>query len=127
MSFVNDIDEFIAKYGFNEQPFDVDKLAFRLDLLNEELDETELAADESNPEEIVDGLIDLIYIAVGTLRLAGVDAQKAWDEVHRANMSKIRGIKPGREQSGGFDVYKPADWVAPNHNGNHGVLPTIFN
>lgn len=126
MSFVDDIDAFLNKYGFTQETFDNEKLWFRLGLLAEELAETEQAAAESDPEEIVDGLIDLIYIAIGTLRLAGVDVQKAWSEVHRANMSKIRGVKPGREQSGGFDVYKPANWVGPSHCENHGLLKEIY-
>jgi hypothetical protein len=41
-------------------------------------------------------------------------------------MSKERGIKKGREQSGGFDVIKPEGWVAPNHGDNYGNLPTLF-
>jgi hypothetical protein len=41
-------------------------------------------------------------------------------------MSKVRGIKPGREQSGGFDVIKPEGWKGPNHEDNHGKLREIF-
>ena len=95
-------------------------------MLNESFNEFQTAIADRNPEEWVDGHVDIIVIALGNLKLAGVDPQKAWDEVVRANMSKERGVKPGREQSGGFDVIKPEGWVAPNHSDNHGVLDELF-
>lgn len=122
---IDDIKAFTQKFKFGEEVFDKKKLAFRLDLLSEEYNETMKAWRDGDAEEIVDGLIDLIVISIGTLELAGVDVQKAWDEVMRANMSKKRGVKKGREHSGGFDVVKPEDWVGPNHSGNHGILDEI--
>ena len=69
-------------------------LEFRLQFLQEELDETRAAAVvDGNPQEIVDGLIDLCVVAIGTLDAFGVDPQVAWDEVHKANMSKEAGVK----------------------------------
>lgn len=122
---VDNID-FQKKYGFDIPEFDLDKLKFRMDLLKEEYNETVNAVADKNAEEVVDGLVDLVVIALGTLHLAGVDANKAWSEVFRANMSKERGVKPGREQSGGWDVIKPEGWVGPNHGDNHGKLEEIF-
>lgn len=118
---------FHKKFKFHKEPMDLDKLAFRMTLQTEEHDELADALYNKNAEEVVDALIDSIWIALGTLDLLGVDFDKAFGEVARANMSKERGIKPGREQSGGFDVIKPADWVAPSHVGNHGVLDELFN
>lgn len=117
---------FQKKYGFDSEPLTSDKLKFRMDLLKEEFAETMDAFRDSDAEEWVDGHIDLLVIALGNLHLAGVDINKAWAEVYRANMSKIRGVKPGREQSGGFDVIKPEGWVAPSHKDNHGKLDEIF-
>lgn len=115
------------KFGFHKDEMDLDKLNFRMDLQTEEHDELAQAIYDKNPEEIVDALIDTIWIACGTLDLLGVDFDKAFKEVERANMSKERGIKPGREQSGGFDVIKPRGWKGPDHSGNHGKLNDIFN
>ena len=56
-------------------------LEFRLQFLNEELRETEAAFTNRDAEEIVDGLIDLCVVAIGTLDAFGVDANKAWNEV----------------------------------------------
>lgn len=123
---IDDMKKMYEKYAFDKEEFDLKKLVFRMELLEEEFGETTQAVINGDAEEVVDGLIDLIVIAIGTLNLAGVDTQKAWDEVYRANMTKERGIKPGREQSGGFDIIKPEDWVGPSHKKNHGKLDGIF-
>ena len=72
---------------------------------------------------LVDGLIDLIVVAIGTLDILGVDTDKAWDEVHGANMSKEPGIKESRPNPLGLpDMIKKPDWKGPNHEGNTGRL-----
>ena len=123
---IADIDDFRAKYGFDSVKPTYKDILFRLDLMEEEMGELRHAILHDNPEEVVDAYIDIIYIALGSLRMAGIDVNVAWSGVHRANMSKVRGIKPGREQSGGVDVYKPEGWVAPSHAGNHGLLTEIL-
>lgn len=124
---IEDNKAFQSKYKFDEKPMTKEQLAFRMSLLNEEYKETWDAYTNGDAEEWVDGHIDLLVIALGNLHLAGIDVEKAWKEVFRANMSKVRGIKPGRESSGGFDVMKPEGWVAPSHKDNHGVLDDLFN
>lgn len=123
---IDDNIEFQKKFKFDEKPMTIDQLEFRMSLIKEEYNETLDAYMTGNSEEWVDGHIDMIVIALGNLYLAGVDVEKAWKEVFRANMSKVRGIKPGREESGGFDVMKPEGWKAPDHSDNHGVLDGLF-
>ena len=96
-------------------------LRFRLSMVKEELDETIAAMNEKDPEEIVDGLIDLCVFAIGTLDVFGVDANEAWDKVYEANMAKSPGVKEGRPNPFGLpDLIKPEGWTAPTHEGNHG-------
>ena len=96
-------------------------LQFRLSMCQEELGETLVAVENKDPEEIVDGLIDMCVFAIGTLDVLGVDANKAWDAIYEANMSKESGVKPGRPNPFGLpDLIKPADWQGPDHEGNHG-------
>ena len=132
----NDIHDMHEKYGvhdwvkeeLNREDKDWSKLNkfldFRLKFLQEELDETRAAAIlDKNPEEIVDGLIDLCVVAIGTLDAFGVDAQKAWEEVHNANMAKERGVKESRPNPLGLpDLIKPEGWKGPNHVDNTGYL-----
>ena len=102
-------------------------LAFRLECCQEELDETKAALDNNDPEEIVDGLIDLIVFAAGTLDILKVDGQKAWEEVYKANMNKEVGIKPERPNPYGLpDLIKPDNWEAPTHGENTGILDKVF-
>lgn len=127
-NWATDIHDMHTKYGVAEwvkaNPDKLQQLLhFRIAFLKEEFDETFKAVGERDPEEIVDGLIDLCVVAIGTLDSFGVDAEKAWDEVLKANMSKEVGIKPERSNPLGLpDLIKPEGWTAPSHEGNHGIL-----
>lgn len=119
--------KFHRKFKFYDEEMNEDKLDFRINTLQrEEYEELVQAFEDGNKEEIVDALVDTAWIAIGTLDLLGVDVDEAFGEVSRANMSKSRGVKKGRENSGGFDVIKPRGWEAPNHSKNYGVLDEIF-
>ena len=131
---VKDIADMHNKYGVNKwvrDPKNKEKLkdfmVFRLDFLEEEFEETQKAFFENNREEIVDGLIDLCVIAIGTLNAFDIDAHEAWDRVHKANMAKEVGIKPGRPNPLGLpDLIKPKGWKGPEHNDNIGLLPNAI-
>ena len=126
---VKDMNDMHAKYGVHEwvkNPPDKLKkyLEFRSNFLQEELDETQRAAFiYEDPEEIVDGLIDLCVVAIGTLDAFGVDANAAWDEVLKANMAKEVGVKPERPNPLGLpDLMKPEGWEPPSHEDNTGLF-----
>jgi predicted HAD superfamily Cof-like phosphohydrolase len=105
-------------------------LKFRIDFLQEELDEMKAAYERSDidsPEDVVDALIDLCVVAIGTLDAFEVDGHKAWYEVLRANMAKRSGVNHTRPNPLGLpDLIKPKDWQAPSHYGNHGKLTEVF-
>ena len=133
-----DMQDMHKKYGVNkwmqaEVQSDVDWrkinkfMEFRIAMMQEELDETKKAYQDKNEEEMVDGIIDLCVFAIGTLEVVGVDANKAWDEVYRANMSKEVGIKEGRPNPLGLpDLVKPEGWKGPSHEDNHGNITDSF-
>jgi len=127
-NWVKDIAKMHEKYGVGEWVKDNPEklsefLRFRINFLREEYQETAEAWKKNDPEEIVDGLIDVCVIAIGTLEAFGVDAEKAWNEVLKANMSKEVGVKEGRTNTLGLpDLCKPDGWKAPSHEGNHGDL-----
>jgi len=131
----NDIYMMHNKFGVKEW-FEANKdnnvmmreyLNFRLNMVREELDETRDAFTKGDPEEIVDGLIDLCVFAIGTLDVFGVDAHKAWDAVYEANMAKSPGVKEGRPNPFGLpDLIKPDGWTAPSHEDNHGDFPNAL-
>lgn len=134
---VNDINTMHRKYGVHQwvanKLITKDKeslrkfLEFRLGFINEELQETIKATNEADPEEIVDGLIDICVVAIGTLDAFGVDADKAWDQVQKANMKKEVGVKESRPNPLGLpDLVKPRGWEAPEHKSNHGYFRNTF-
>ena len=127
---VNDINRMQTKYGVREwishaTPFQLKKyLEFRLAFIKEEYDETREALIMEDAEEIVDGLIDICVVAIGTLDAMGVNAHTAWDEVLEANMAKEIGVKESRPNPLGIpDLIKPEGWITPSHEGNHGMIP----
>jgi predicted HAD superfamily Cof-like phosphohydrolase len=131
MNWIKDIEEMHEKYQVHDwvknNPEKLEQLLhFRVAFLKEEFDETFKATGEKDAEEIVDGLIDLCVVAIGTLDLMGVDAEKAWNMVFNANMAKEVGVKESRPNPLGLpDLIKPEGWTAPSHEGNHGILPGL--
>ena len=132
---VMDIADMHAKFGVNDWQYDNKNnkelmqkyIAFRMAMIQEEVDETNAAIKDGNAEEIVDGLIDMCVFAIGTLNVFGMDSQKAWDAVHDANMAKEPGVKESRPNPFGMpDLIKPEGWEGPSHEGNHGDLPNII-
>lgn len=139
---VQDIADMHDKFGVNAvvRNFNKEKLLaflkFRLDFLQEELNEAQsayavLASTTANTHEhavnaaddVVDAMIDLCVVAIGTLNALDVDAITAWDRVHAANMDKEPGVKASRPNPLGLpDLIKPAGWEAPYHHDNIGLL-----
>lgn len=124
-----DINKMHKKYGVHKwmehnPGLRRDYLNFRINFIQEELNELRHAELNRNNEEIVDALIDICVVAIGTLDAFGIDAYQAWDEVWNANMKKYVGKKAERPNPMGLpDLAKPDDWVPPSHAGNYGKLP----
>lgn len=141
-NWVQDIADMHTKFGVNEVLRNMDKdkleafLKFRIDFLQEELDEMRDAVVKHQAQKIngskaaddtVDALIDLCVVAIGTLNAFDVDAYEAWDRVHNANMAKKVGIKESRPNPLGLpDLIKPEGWTAPTHEDNVGMLNKVY-
>ena len=127
---VSDISDMHTKYGVNEKIREFDKeklkkfLEFRIAFLQEELDEMKTA---TNGDDVVDALIDLCVVAIGTLDAFDIESDEAWNRVHQANMNKEVGIKASRPNPLGLpDLIKPEGWAAPTHADNIGMLDKIY-
>lgn len=119
MDMIQDIHDFYTKFGFNKREIgerpNQGFMAFRLKFLAEELHETAQAAKQDDLENVLDGLVDLVYVAMGHAWLLNLDFAKAWDRVHEANMLKVRAQHAGESKRGSsFDVVKPKGWLKPN-------------
>ena len=128
-NWVHDIEYMHRKFGVNPivREFDKEKLKafleFRIKFLQEELDEMKKA---DNADDVVDALIDLCVVAIGTLNAFDVDSEKAWAAVYEANIVKQVGVKDSRPNPLGLpDLIKPQGWTAPSHADNVGLLGPI--
>lgn len=130
MTHFSDVKAFHQKFGLmvGDVPRHLTKrkLGERIQFLKEELDEFAEASGysltksngtyeldtgfEQDLAAQADALIDLVYVAIGTAVQLGLPWQCLWDDVQRANMSKVRGeTKRGHK----VDVTKPEGWVGP--------------
>jgi NTP pyrophosphatase (non-canonical NTP hydrolase) len=138
-NWVTDMAAMHTKFGVNPVIRTLSKeqlkqfLKFRIDFLQEELDELVLEYnDETRDSSVrsdntVDALIDLCVVAIGTLDAFDVDSHEAWYRVLKANMEKNPGVNPTRPNPLGLpDLIKPAGWKAPSHADNVGLLSKVF-
>ena len=88
-------------------------IRFKLEHLQEELDEMLKAYHETDTTQFFDGIIDLVYVALGLAVNCGFPWEEGWKIVHGANMKRIRSDDtiPGRSY---FDVVKPEGWQSPD-------------
>ena len=129
-NWVTDMQAMHYKFGVNPvvRAFDKEKLKkfleFRTNFLQEELDELKAA---KNADEVVDALIDLCVVAIGTLDAYDVDPYKAWNLVLEKNMEKEVGVKSSRPNPLGLpDLIKPEGWTPPSHADNVGLIAKVF-
>lgn len=71
---------------FDENP---KLINYRLSLILEEVKELQDAIQQKDLTECVDALADIMYVTLGAFTAIGVDADVAFDLVHKSNMSKL--------------------------------------
>jgi hypothetical protein len=94
-----------------------DVMEYRRAFMQEELDELMGAWRVGDLAGVADGLVDLVYVALGTAHLLGLPWQQLWDEVQRANLAKERATSAADERSTrghSLDVVKPTGWTPPD-------------
>ena len=93
MTNFTDVKKFMETFGqmvrTKPQFPDEKTMQLRYDLIKEELNELEFAMKTKNLKEIADALTDILYVTYGAGYAYGVDLDKCFKEVQRANMSKL--------------------------------------
>jgi len=117
MSNFEDVKTFMKTFGqtvrTKPQIPDDKTMQLRFDLIKEELNELEQAMKEKNLKEIADALTDILYVTYGAGFAYGVDLDKCFKEVQRANMSKLGNDgKPIYNEKG--KVMKGPNYSEPN-------------
>ena len=117
MSNFEDVKTFMKTFGqiirTKPQIPDDKTMQLRFDLIKEELKELEQAMKEKNLKEIADALTDILYVTYGAGYAYGIDLDKCFKEVQRANMSKLgKDGKPIYNEKG--KVMKGPNYSEPN-------------
>ena len=117
MSNFEDVKTFMETFGQmvrTKPKFPDEKtMQLRYDLIEEELNELELAMKTKDLKEIADALTDILYVTYGAGFAYGIDLDKCFKEVQRANMSKLgHDGKPIYNEKG--KVMKGPNYSAPN-------------
>jgi predicted HAD superfamily Cof-like phosphohydrolase len=122
LSNYQDVAAFQEKFGltYEGKPrlLDSETSRFRLRFLEEELMEFRVSVISDDLPGMADALIDLVYVAMGTAYMMGLPWQQLWNEVQRANMSKVRATSEAESKRGSsLDVIKPTGWKGPDIEG----------
>ena len=117
MSNFEDVKTFMETFGqmvrTKPQFPDEDTMQLRYDLIKEELNELEQAMKTKNLKEIADALTDILYVTYGAGYAYGINLDKCFKEVQRANMSKLGNDgKPIYNEKG--KVMKGPNYSEPN-------------
>ena len=117
MSNFDDVKKFMETFGqmikTKPQFPDEKTMQLRYDLIKEELDELEVAMKSKNLKEIADALTDILYVTYGAGCAYGINLDKCFKEVQRANMSKLgEDGKPIYNEKG--KVMKGPNYSPPN-------------
>ncbi|SVE09770.1 uncharacterized protein METZ01_LOCUS462624 [marine metagenome] len=117
MSNFEDVKKFMDTFGQivrTKPQFPDDKTTqLRFDLIKEELNELEHAMKTKNLKEIADALTDILYVTYGAGYAYGINLDKCFKEVQRANMSKLGNDgKPIYNEKG--KVMKGPNYSEPN-------------
>ena len=117
MSNFEDVRIFMKTFGqmikIKPQFPDEKTMRLRYELIKEELNELEEAMKTKNLKEIADALTDILYVTYGAGFAYGIDLDKCFKEVQRANMSKLgEDGKPIYNEKG--KVMKGPNYFEPN-------------
>ena len=117
MSNFEDVKTFMKTFGqiIRTKPqFPYEKtMQLRFDLIKEELNELKHAMKSKDLKEVADALTDILYVTYGAGCAYGIDLDKCFKEIQRANMSKLgKDGKPIYNEKG--KVMKGPDYLAPN-------------
>lgn len=127
-TFFDDVGLFHIKFGLpnvlqsdeKAHLLDDSTFEFRYKFMQEELQEMAVAHLEGDLCKFADALADLVYVTLGTAHMAHIPFDRVWDEVQRANMTKVRATSAQDERSTRkhhFDVVKPDGWQPPDIEG----------
>lgn len=90
------------------------ELEYRISFLKEELLEFVNAAHANDHAGMLDALVDLAWVCIGTAHYMGAPFHEAWQRVLSANLQKIRDTSGDHKRGAAEKIRKPVDWQPPD-------------
>jgi predicted HAD superfamily Cof-like phosphohydrolase len=114
MNVFRDQEKLMKAYDQTTDQWNLDQFELYTKLIDEERGELETACVNGDRVEILDALTDILVVTIGAMHSAGFDAEGAWKEVMRSNLSKIdKETGKVRKREDG-KVLKPINFSPPN-------------
>ena len=136
MTYFDDVGSFHGKFGVDNVPPPLfhkqairnrmipaphmelprDVLKFRLDFIDEEVDELRLAYDSDDFEKVADALADIVWVVLGLAHMHHLPFDEIWQEVKRSNMERRKALSTDAARHS-LDIVKPEGWRPPDIKG----------
>jgi predicted HAD superfamily Cof-like phosphohydrolase len=108
-----DQEKFMKACDQTVEEYNHGQVALYANLIKEEFEEFNDAYKQYDHVEMLDALIDILVVTVGTIHSMGADGEGAWKEVMATNFAKIdKETGKVRKREDG-KVLKPLGWVPP--------------
>lgn len=112
------VGNFRRRFGLDTEKLpqvpDTEQFLFRYGHIMEEMTELLQAYRAKRIADMADALADILYVVYGTAHECGIPIDAVFDEVHRANMEKVRATDESGKRGSKFDVVKPEGWQPPD-------------
>lgn len=110
----HDQSHFMTACGQTVDEYNSKQFNLYCDLIREEVGELNAAKSVGDKVECLDALVDILVVTIGAIHSMGADAQGAWNEVVRSNMSKIDPATRKVIKRDDGKILKPANWSPPD-------------
>lgn len=108
-----DQEKFMRACDQTVEEYNHGQVALYANLIKEEFEEFNDAYKQYDHVEMLDALIDILVVTVGTIHSMGADGEGAWKEVMSTNFAKIdKETGKVRKREDG-KVLKPVGWTPP--------------
>lgn len=115
MCWGKDQTKFMELAGQSTDQWNLEQTARYLNHIEEEADEIVRAATDQDFVKLLDGLIDICVVSIGAICSMGVDPDRAWQAVMRANYSKVDGTYGPIVHREDGQIGKPEGWRGPEN------------
>ena len=113
MGVFKDQEKFMRACDQTVEEFNQDQFNLYVSLIEEESCELADAIEAHDRVATLDALLDIMVVTIGAVHSLGVDAEGAWHEVMRSNLSKIDHVTGRVRKREDGKVLKPVDFVPP--------------